>query len=64
MLAIKRELCTSCFTNSLDKKHPKSYLELPTRAQKYIHADEAYHTQRELDGKSQKKQTREELSEV
>lgn len=30
ILAIKRGLCTSCFTYFLDKKHPKSYLELLT----------------------------------
>lgn len=57
MLAIKRKLRTSQFTYSLDKKLPRSYLELLSRAKKYIHAKEANHTRRELDGRPRKKQS-------
>lgn len=36
MLAMKRELCPSYFTYSLDKMSPKSYLKMMVHVQKYI----------------------------
>ena len=51
MLALKRGLKTSRLTYSLDKKPPRTYSELLLRAHKYIRAEEADRTRRELDGK-------------
>lgn len=59
MLALKKGLRISWFTYFLDKKPPKIYSELLIRAQKYIHADEADRTRRELDGRLLKKQAQE-----
>lgn len=40
MLAMKRGLCTSCFTYTLDNSHSKFYSEMLAHAQKYIYVDE------------------------
>ena len=55
MLALKRELKTSRLTYSLDKKPPRTYSELLLRVHKYIRAEEADRTRRELDGRTLKK---------
>lgn len=56
ILALKRELCTSHFTYSLNKTYPKSYLEMLDPSQKYIRTDEGALTQQKMDEKPRKKQ--------
>lgn len=63
MLTLKRWLCISYFTYSLDKIFFKSYLEMLAHVQKYIHMDKGAPTWWEIDRKPRKKQAQGSLAE-
>lgn len=58
ILAMKRGLCPSSFTYSLDKAYPKFYSKLLTCAQKYIRLKEVALSQQEAKERPKKKQAR------